>query len=133
MSMLLALVGLAHGLVLSRFPHGDGHHDTIRCHAESNGPHDSLASMVEDFVLADTIWCPQPVAGANCTDGASRMLYRLVTLSCQSADTDCVATIDCADIIFERVWLCLGLSLVAIAGLVVGVRCATDRVRDKVN
>lgn len=117
-----------HDVVLSRYAHGAGstrHHDTIRCHATSTGHHSSLETLFEDFVLPDTIWCIAPHAGAVCSDRTSRTTYKLMSLHCNDGDRDCTASFDCHDLVLERFWVCLVLTILVIVSLVVTVLYAT--------
>jgi hypothetical protein len=134
--MLLVVAALAtalaasQDLVLSRYEHGSAgrrHHDTIRCHTAIAGHHGSLEALVEDFVLADTIWCVDPAPGSTCTDETSRTTYRLIAIDCHNDTRQCTAAIDCYELIFERFWVCLLLTLVATALLVGAVRLVEQR------
>lgn len=126
--LLLAAVAAEHDLVLSRHVHGNvgvRHHDTIRCHTMTVGHHSSLETLIEDFVLPDTLWCISPRAGSICSDRTSRTTYKLVTLHCTEGDHDCAAAFDCHDLVFERFWVCLVLTILVIVSLVVTVLYAT--------
>lgn len=132
--LLLAALGATRGastdIVLSRYEHGSAgarHRDTIRCHTAATGHHGSLETLVEDFVLADTIWCADVAPGATCTDETSRAVYRLMTIECRDGVRKCAATLDCYEIVFKRFWGGLVTTLVATVLLVAAVRYVEHR------
>lgn len=135
--LMFAMVVCSHDMVLSRYPHGVAgrqHGDTIRCHSASTAHHSSFEALIEDFVLADTIWCVDPKPGSSCSDRTSQTMYKLISISCQDEDRECTATIDCYDLVLERFWVCLVLTLLAVVTLVVSVRYAyqtAERNREK--
>ena len=129
---LLVAAAASHDIVLSRDPRGNGeqkHMDVIRCHSHSSAHHSSLESMIGDFVLPDTMWCIEPQSGSNCSDRTSRTVYKLVDITCRNGYRDCTVSIDCYDLVLERFWIGLILTLVMIASMVLVVRYASLHVR----
>lgn len=117
-------------VVLSRYDHrGDGvsHRDEIRCHRATEGHHGSFPALIEEFVLAGAIWCIDPRPGSTCTDITSRSTYKLIEFHCAIDDRECVASIDCYDLVFERFWVCLVVMLLSIIALVMAICLALDR------